>query len=565
MGGKFPNWKSVLQVLALTILFAALNYMGSALYHRATGITTVKPFSGVALAILLIAGRRSLWPVMITGYLGGVFAKQMFGSNLFDSIVTPLWASGSLVVTWMLVRRLMGQVEFRAWRQLVGFIFVASAVCALSAFPFAGVGPLLASREFNAHSFSVNWLAWWIPTTLSYVIFTPVIVLIATTKRKVMVRNRVHIAGAMVALAAALAVTFIPTAYPLSFIVPLALLVVTMVSEIEGAALGLVMTQLVYTTAIVAGLGPSAVNAMPLGDQLQFSQILIGVLIVVLLPVAAAVTERRKLRDRQDEINAALLGSELRYREMAQRERSASNAKSEFLASMSHELRTPLNAILGFSEILKGELYGPLGHKKYREYAEDVHRSGAHLLDLINDVLDLSKIDSGKMELRESQFDIPALLDEALALLRGKADGHVAFQVRLPDYLPQLTADRRLIKQILLNLVSNAVKFTPAGGRITIAAEHQPEAGLMVHVIDTGIGMNEAELETAFSHYGQVDSRIARTQEGTGLGLPISKALTELHGGSLMAHSIKGEGTRMTLLLPESRLAHFPLAQAASA
>jgi signal transduction histidine kinase len=555
MGGKFSNRKAVLLVLALTILFAVLNYMGSALYHRAGGITTVKPFSGVALAILLIAGRRSLWPVMITGYLGGVFAKQMFGSNLFDSIVTPFWTTGSLYITWLLVRWVMGEVEFRAWRQLVGFILVSSAVCALSAFPFAGVGPFIASQAFNAHSFSVNWLAWWIPTTLSYVIFTPVIVLIATAERKVMMRNRLHIAGAMAVLASALAITFIRAVYPLSFVVPLALLVVIMVSEIEGVALGLVLTQVVYTTAIVIGMGPSAVLALPLGDQLQFSQILLGALIVVLLPVAAAVTERRKLRDHQHEINTALRNSELRYREMAQREQSASSAKSEFLAGMSHELRTPLNAILGFSEIIKGELYGPLGNDKYREYAEDVHRSGAHLLDLINDVLDLSKIDSGKMELRETRFDIPALLDEALALLRGKVSDHVALRVNLPDRLPDLIADRRLVKQILLNLLSNAVKFTAAGGSITIAAEHAPEAGLKIHVTDTGIGMDEAELQTAFSQYGQIDSHVARTHEGTGLGLPISKALAELHGGALLAHSIKGEGTHMTLVLPESRLA----------
>jgi hypothetical protein len=150
MGGKFFNAKAVLQVVLLTILFAVLNYMGSALYHRAAGITTVKPFSGVALAILLIAGRRSLWPVMITGYLGGVFAKQMFGSHLSDSLMTPLWASGSLYVTWLLLRRAMGNVEFRAWRQLVGFILISAAVCALSAFPFAGAGPFMASREFNA-------------------------------------------------------------------------------------------------------------------------------------------------------------------------------------------------------------------------------------------------------------------------------------------------------------------------------------------------------------------------------------------------------------------------------
>jgi signal transduction histidine kinase len=551
MAWDCPNKKTVLQILALILLFVFLNYLGTALYHRAAGLTTVKPFSGVALAICLIYGRRALWPVLVTGTIGGMIAKQMFGASLLDTILAPGLASASLLVTYVLARRLIGDVvEFRAWKQLVGFIAISAAVSAVSAVPFAVSGDAITGANLF-----ISWRAWWVPTTLSYVIFTPVIVILSSVDPQTMLANRYRVAGSLALLGVALAVTFLPTEVPLSFIIPLALLIVTMVAEIEGTALGLVMTQIIYTTVITSGIGPAALRHMPMGYQLHYAQVFQGILIAVLLPVAAAVTERRKLQDREMQINRALRDSEKRYREMAERERSASNAKSEFLAGMSHELRTPLNAILGFSEVIQSELYGPLGHKKYREYAQDVYRSGTHLLELINDVLDLSKIDAGKMELRESVFQISGPITESLALVDQKGNAAIKMQVCMPQDLPAITADKRLIKQILLNLLSNAVKFTPAGGTIRVDAEYRPGAGLSIRVSDNGIGMDETDMATAFSQYGQIDSKIARTHQGTGLGLSISRALAELHGGSLTAQSAKGVGTCITLLLPDARMA----------
>ena len=232
---------------------------------------------------------------------------------------------------------------------------------------------------------------------------------------------------------------------------------------------------------------------------------------------------------------------------------ASSKIKSEFLASMSHELRTPLNAILGFSEILATQLYGPLGHKKYVEYAEDVHKSGAHLLELINDVLDLSKIDAGKVELRETIFSISELVDDAVLLVGGKAKDHARLEVCVPEGF-QVLADKRLTKQILINLLSNAIKFTPKGGTITVGAQKSRSRGLEIYVADTGIGMNAAQLEKAYSPYGQINSQIAQVHQGTGLGLPIAHSMARLQGGDVIAQSTPGHGTRMILILPRTRI-----------
>jgi signal transduction histidine kinase len=546
----------VTRFIALTLLFALLYYTGSALYQTANGLTSVKPFCGVALAILLINGRSWLWPVLVSGTLGAILAKLVFGNTAIETISIPIITTASLYLVYRLCQNRIGQaIDFRAWKQLVRFIAIAAIVSMASSIPYG-----LEERFWNGHQLWENLQAWFIPTTLSYVIFTPVIVLLATAEKGVFRNNwRRHMAAQSILLLA-IAANFIPSGVPLLFIIPLALLVVTMTCEIEGTALGLVLIQLALTAATAAGYGPGATQTLSLGYQLYFLQVFIGVLIAVTLPVAAAITERITLRggmqaalQREEKVNRALRISEQRALDMAQQAQSANRAKSEFLASMSHELRTPLNAILGFSEILKAQLYGSLGHPKYVEYAEDVHKSGAHLLDLINDVLDLSKIDAGKMELRESVFSVPDLINDAVMLVRDKARDHVGLQVQLEGD-SEVRADKRLTMQILINLLSNAVKFTPDGGVITVGAEARPGQGLGIFVLDTGIGMDEVQLQKAFSPYGQIDSKISRTHQGTGLGLPISQALARLQGGDIVAASAPGKGTRMTLILPQARI-----------
>ena len=540
----------------LTALFALLNYMGSTLYHLAGGLTTVKPYSGVALALILMMGEDWLWPLLLAGTLGGMLAKIATSAPLYDLVTTPAVTSLTLLAVHLAARRLIGaRIDFRAWRQLVGFIAIATGLCLIAATGFE-----LAMAGLREPHFGLEWQAWFIPLALSYVIFTPVMMLIATAERSVLIGNWRRLLGCLLLMTAVLAANFLPVRLPLLFATPIALLIVTLVSGLEGAALGLVLTQLILTGGTVMGFSASAIDHLSMGYQLYFIQIFMAILIGVMLPVAAAVAERVRLRDRMEQalereahVNAALRASEQHARDMAEQAMAASTAKSEFLASMSHELRTPLNAILGFSEILKSELYGPLGHPKYAEYAEDVFKSGAHLLDLINDVLDLSKIDAGKMELRESIFSARELVAETVHLVSDKAQNHVAIHQDIDAGL-EILADKRLIKQILLNLLSNAIKFTPDGGVITVGANALP-TGVAIFVADTGIGMTAAQLTKAFSHYGQIDSKIARPHQGTGLGLPISQSLARLHGGDLVAASAPGQGTRMTLFLPANRIA----------
>ena len=234
---------------------------------------------------------------------------------------------------------------------------------------------------------------------------------------------------------------------------------------------------------------------------------------------------------------------------------TANRTKSEFLANMSHELRTPLNAILGFSEIMVSEMFGPIGRKAYREYAQDINDSGAHLLNVINDILDVSKAEAGKIDLVEAKVNVTRTIESSLRLLRKRADaGGVLIEVKAAPNLPELLADEHRLRQILLNLLTNAIKFTKRGGRVTVAAAGDSISGFTIEVKDTGIGMAPQDIPRALAPFAQVDSQLTRRYEGTGLGLPLSKALVDLHGGTLAIESEPEVGTSVTVHLPATRV-----------
>ena len=226
----------------------------------------------------------------------------------------------------------------------------------------------------------------------------------------------------------------------------------------------------------------------------------------------------------------------------------ANRAKSEFLANMSHELRTPLNAIIGFSDVMIDEMFGPVSPPKYGEYVADINSSGMHLLELINDILDLSKIEAGKTDLREENIDVSRVLESCLILVRERAEEAGVTVVRdAASDLPGLYGDERKFKQIYINLLSNAIKFTPSGGTVTTRVWYRADDGYVFQIVDTGIGIALDDIPKALTPFQQVDSDLNRKYEGTGLGLPLTLALVELHGGSLGLLSVVDKGTTVTV------------------
>jgi PAS domain S-box-containing protein len=234
---------------------------------------------------------------------------------------------------------------------------------------------------------------------------------------------------------------------------------------------------------------------------------------------------------------------------------SASVAKSQLLANTSHELRTPLNAIIGFSDMLRLGLAGRL-RAKQKEYVTLIHQSGQHLLNVINDILDLAHADSGKFELHEeTRVDVRQVIDACVLLMRDRANtGSLRLSTEIEEQLPTLVADSTRLKQILLNLISNAIKFTELGGSVAVTARRDGDDGVAFDVRDTGPGMSSAEIDIALEPFGQVDASHTRHHEGTGLGLPLARKLAELHGGSLHVSSQKGVGTTVTVKLPAWRI-----------
>ena len=223
---------------------------------------------------------------------------------------------------------------------------------------------------------------------------------------------------------------------------------------------------------------------------------------------------------------------------------------------MSHELRTPLNAIMGFSEVIMNEMFGPVGIPQYVEYSTDIHNSGAHLLEIINEILDLSKIEAGKFELSEEDVDLNEVISAVDLLVKGRSDiKDITLETVVPDPPPRLYADKRAIKQMLLNLLSNAIKFTPQGGHIKLTGAIGADNKILLVVSDNGIGIDEDDLAIVLSPFGQVDSPLAREHQGTGLGLPLVKAMIEMHDGTMELDSTSGVGTTVTLCFPASRLA----------
>ena len=317
-----------------------------------------------------------------------------------------------------------------------------------------------------------------------------------------------------------------------------------------------------YALGILAAAGPWGGGQTLLVTALIFFSIMTGMFVARLTEhsrhaesLAANLANANIALESQVLERTAALREKIRELEDAREDAiAANNAKSRFLASMSHELRTPLNAILGFSEMIERQLFGAVGDKRYTEYARLIQVSGKHLLSLIRDVLDLAKIEAGKMDLHAEPLDVAAMLDEAQDLVGANARlSDRRLSVEVTGRLPMLLADRRAVLQMTVNLLSNAVKFTPQDGEIALCASVRDDGGVLIEVRDSGVGIAKDDIPKALSAFGQIDSELARKHAGTGLGLPIVTSLMELHGGHFALDSELGKGTTAMLLFPADR------------
>jgi signal transduction histidine kinase len=307
--------------------------------------------------------------------------------------------------------------------------------------------------------------------------------------------------------------------------------------------------------AVLAAIAMHFVLHVVEGEPMHL-RVLFNVALAIAVVTAPIIFYARDVIDQMKRNRAHLDIMSRRLAVSVDQAESANKAKSAFLANMSHELRTPLNAIMGFSEIMKDQHLGPVNNPRYLSYAGDIHASGRYLLGIINDILDLSKIEAGKMSLESAEeFALCETLEGSIGMVTALGE---KFGVRIETSLPpagvRLVAVERMIRQIMINLVGNAIKFTPAGGCVTVSCAASERGGYAVIVKDSGIGMSDADIEKALTPFGQVENKLTATHNGTGLGLPLAKAMLELHGGVGGIARPPHQGTTITLHFPAERI-----------
>ena len=531
-------------VAALTFICACGGLALSDLIGRVSAIW----LANAVLVYFLLKNPLRMWSAILLAGLGGNFAADLvMGDSLGTALALTSCNAVGVVIVSAPLAMLSLQGDLSRPKPLYVFYALALGPAPIASALLSGVYFHFALGRVFVHQA----LDWYATDALGYSIVVPMLMTVKLDAlRKMFGRDQVLVTLLLFGvLAGALALNFFAR-YPIAFLIFPAIILITFQRGFAGGAIGLLMASAYLMIPVLAGDGHVLPTVHSLRSQIIVVQIFIAVIGFSVVLVGAALEERKRLE--QGLASAIVRAETAREEAIVARDAAerANRLKSMFLATMSHELRTPLNAIIGFSELMHNELYGPLGDARYHEYCGLVRRAGHHLLSLINDVLDMSKIEAGKFELHRQPFDLREVVHDSLELMRDQASkGAIVLVEETGDRPLHVEADRRAMKQILLNLLSNAIKFTPRGGRVAVRA-WAANGVMTLCVADTGIGIPADQVASLGNPFVQIRSSAGASHEGTGLGLALVRALTEIHDGRLSIESAAGKGTTVSVVIP---------------
>jgi signal transduction histidine kinase len=528
LGGSVNRWIGANLVTAL--LYSTLGYaVGRFFAQYGLFPSPIWLPSSIAVVAAMIGGMR-LFPGI---FLGSFIANYvLLHPPLDEAVLISVTNAVGPIVGAAATRRLRPEAGlFNRFSGVVVFI-----VCNILLHPaLTATGGTIAQalgRPLDVGALSAIWVRWWLSDSGGTLYLAPALLLwLGVEKESTPQRRDVDLRDLAVwaGVAAVVVVLFatvplqgsIRWAFPFLLVLPLSWIALRM--SLRAAYSLIFFVSIVASAGTVAGHGPF--QGEGISNPLQFVGVLIVLLALNVLTIVALIAERRAAEE-------------------------SSRFKSMFLASASHDLRTPLNAIIGFSDMIRSEVLGPVGNPRYREYVEHIHDSGRLLLSITDDILDLSKIEAGRREIAPTLLDGRAIAEACLNVvaIEARAKG-IALGVEAEDSV-RIYADNLALRQILLNLLSNAIAFTPAGGRVTVRIAGDSGGSAVIDIVDTGIGMTAEEIEVALQPFGQIDKTSPARGRGTGLGLPISVRLTELHGGGLTIASTPGQGTTIRATFP---------------
>ncbi len=533
-----------LAMLGLAVFAASWGCI--ALIMHSGRVSTIWVSNAIVLAAMLKRPRRLWLEILGIVFLANFAADVLAGDQVTRAAGLSLAnAVEVLIVAWPL-RWLGFDRNFSNTEVLVTFYALVGAAC--------GVSSALAAATLQASAGAPFWptfATWFGADALGLSLLVPFFMCVRAGAFAGMFARgeRGLTAGLLSGVFVVGGICYALPPWTPSFLYVPVLVLLTFRRGFAGGALGLLLAVAITFTLTLTGHTSGGLMGHSVSVRIAIIQLYYAVIGFTIILAGAALEERRKL-EKGLALSAARAEAAREEAFLAKEvAENASHSKSAFLANMSHELRTPLNAVLGFSEIIAAQMFGPSGDPRYREYAGLIHSAGSHLLDLIGDILDMSKIEAGKLELHRERLDTASLIRECTELMAERAAaGGIALVSDLAGAPCGLSADRRAVKQILLNLLSNAIKFTPRGGRVTVQVSGD---GRLCHfaVADTGVGISAAEIGRIGNPFVQLSNNSGK-HAGTGLGLALVRGLTDLHGGIFRIESVEGQGTTVTVALP---------------